>query len=88
LPDISFANGTKIDTLVADGRAAYGENNGLHIAPQPDGQPTCWADRTPTPDPTPQPDNTDQPEPIAMQTPDAAAPQGAPVHGCTPAQPR
>ncbi|GHH14336.1 hypothetical protein [Streptomyces lanatus] len=40
-----FANGVHLDTLVADGRAAYGENNGLHIALHPDGKLTSWVDR-------------------------------------------
>ncbi|MFC8513149.1 hypothetical protein [Streptomyces sp. NPDC057257] len=73
-----YANGVKIGTLVADGRAAYGENNGLHIALRPDGRITSWAEEVPSPDPTPQPDDTDQPEPIDAVTPDtpAVAPGG------------
>ena len=35
--DVS-ANGVWLDTLVANGRAAYGQNNGLHVVLQPDGQ--------------------------------------------------
>jgi hypothetical protein len=65
-----YANGTRLDTLVANGRAAYGQNNGLHVALQPDGQLSSWVDRTPAPDPTPQPDDTNQPAPIAPVTPD------------------
>ncbi|MGP4007067.1 hypothetical protein [Streptomyces sp. 4N124] len=55
-----FADGTKIDTLVTKGRAAYGQNNGLYVALQPDGQLTSWVDQTPAPDPTPTPDTTPQ----------------------------
>ncbi|MEU5540560.1 hypothetical protein [Streptomyces sp. NPDC020362] len=41
--DVS-AGGVKLDTLVANGRAAYGQNNGLHVALQPDGRLTSWVD--------------------------------------------
>ncbi len=67
-----FAGGTKVDTLVAKGRAAYGQNNGLHVALQPDGSLTSWVDETPTPTPTLEPDGSDQPQP---DVPDSAAPQ-------------
>lgn len=54
-----LVDGVRIDTLVANGRAAYGENNGLHVALKPDGQVTSWVDGTPAPDPTlPQPEYT------------------------------
>lgn len=59
-----FAGGTKTDTLDADGRAAHGEYNGLHVALQPDGRLSSWVDQTPTPDPTPQPDETDPVVPV------------------------
>ncbi|MDG4861271.1 hypothetical protein P8605_24365, partial [Streptomyces sp. T-3] len=39
-----YANGAKLDTLVANGKAAYGQNNGLHIALQPDGQIKSWVE--------------------------------------------
>ncbi|MEU9991126.1 hypothetical protein AB0E10_30870 [Streptomyces sp. NPDC048045] len=39
--DIS-ANGVWLDTLVANGRAAHGQNNGLHLVLQPDGQLSSW----------------------------------------------
>ncbi|MFC7304836.1 hypothetical protein ACFQVC_11465 [Streptomyces monticola] len=39
-----FANGAKLDTLVANGKAAYGQNNGLHVALQPDGQIKSWVE--------------------------------------------
>ncbi|ANP52805.1 hypothetical protein J2Z21_000345 [Streptomyces griseochromogenes] len=39
--DVS-ANGTWLDTLVANGRTAYGQNNGLHVVLQPDGQLSSW----------------------------------------------
>ncbi len=44
-----FTDGVRLDTLVADGRAAYGQNNGLHVALQPDGQLRSWVDGTPAP---------------------------------------
>ncbi|MFF4255040.1 hypothetical protein ACFY1L_27910 [Streptomyces sp. NPDC001663] len=68
-----YAHGTKLDTLVANGRAAYGENNGLHVTLQPDGRLSSWVDDTPAPDPTPQPDETDTPAPLAPATPDTPA---------------
>ncbi|MFE9017708.1 hypothetical protein ACFYNL_03875 [Streptomyces sp. NPDC007808] len=37
-----LADGARITTLVAEGRAAYGENDGLHITLQPDGRLTSW----------------------------------------------
>ncbi|MER5936055.1 hypothetical protein ABT121_01885 [Streptomyces sp. NPDC001928] len=39
-----FAYGKRLDTLVADGRTAYGENNGLHVALHPDGKLASWVD--------------------------------------------
>ena len=68
-----LANGTRIATLDANGRAAYGENNGLHVALQPDGGLTSWVDEAPAPDPTPQPDDSDEPlpEPDTSVTPPA-----------------
>ncbi|MET9827759.1 hypothetical protein ABZ078_00265 [Streptomyces sp. NPDC006385] len=44
-----YADGVRLDTLVANGRAAYGQNNGLHVALQPDGQVTSWVDDDPAP---------------------------------------
>ncbi|KOV64179.1 hypothetical protein [Streptomyces sp. MMG1121] len=74
-----YAHGSKIDTLVAKDRTAYGENNGLHVALQPDGRLSSWVDApaydAPKPAPTkdasderpaprPQPDKSDAtPEP-------------------------
>jgi hypothetical protein len=69
-----YAGDSKIDTLVAHGHAAYGENNGLHVALQPDGQLSSWVDQAPEPDPTPQPDDSDQPTPVAPVTPDTSVP--------------
>ncbi|GAA3770736.1 hypothetical protein GCM10022403_002580 [Streptomyces coacervatus] len=70
-----YADGTRFDTLVANGRAAYGQLNGLHVVLQPDGQLSSWVDRAPdptaTPTPTPKPDQTDTPTPA---TPTAVAP--------------
>ncbi|MFJ7071879.1 hypothetical protein [Streptomyces sp. NPDC098781] len=40
-------DGTRLDTLVADGRTAYGENNTLHVALRPDGRLTSWLDESP-----------------------------------------
>ncbi|MGW1953084.1 hypothetical protein ACWCPI_09985 [Streptomyces sp. NPDC001920] len=37
-----LTDGARITTLVAEGRAAYGENDGLHITLQPDGRLTSW----------------------------------------------
>ncbi|AOR36224.1 hypothetical protein BFF78_38850 [Streptomyces fodineus] len=42
-----YADGTKLDTLVAKGRSACGQDNGLHVALQPDGQLTSWVDDAP-----------------------------------------
>ncbi|MCX3062330.1 hypothetical protein [Streptomyces beihaiensis] len=39
-----YARGAKLDTLDADGRTAFGENNGLHVALKPDGTVTSWLD--------------------------------------------
>ncbi|WP_151478700.1 hypothetical protein [Streptomyces albicerus] len=71
-----YTGGTKIDTLVAKGSAAYGENNGLHVTLQPDGQLTSWVEDTPAPDPdaASQPDNTDQPNPGTSDASDNATP--------------
>ncbi|MGW6956128.1 hypothetical protein, partial [Streptomyces chartreusis] len=38
------AGGARLATLVADGRAAYGENDGLHVALHPDGRLASWGD--------------------------------------------
>ncbi|GHE07968.1 hypothetical protein [Streptomyces alanosinicus] len=46
-----YAHGHKLDTLVAKGRAAYGENNGLHVALKPDGRLTSWVEDAPRPEP-------------------------------------
>ncbi|EST19942.1 hypothetical protein [Streptomyces roseochromogenus] len=82
-----YAHGVKLDTLVAKGHAAYGENNGLHVALKPDGRLTSWVDDAPQPEPkkntsdakpTPLPDNGDAtndkaatPAPVIPATPDA-----------------
>lgn len=42
-----LADGVRLDTLVADGHAAHGENNGLHVTLQPDGRLTSSVDETP-----------------------------------------
>ncbi|KUN05901.1 hypothetical protein AQI95_13205 [Streptomyces yokosukanensis] len=71
-----YAHGTKLDTLVAKNRAAYGQNNGLHVALQPDGRLTSWVDDDPRPEPRktasddrpaplPQPDKNDD-KPIVL----------------------
>ncbi len=39
-----WANGSKLDTLVAKGSAAAGQNNGLHVVLSPDGTVTSWVD--------------------------------------------
>ena len=39
-----WANGGKLDTLVANGSKAVGENNGLHVVLNPDGTVTSWVD--------------------------------------------
>lgn len=71
-----FADGNRLDTLDANGRAAYGQNNGLHVALQPDGLLTSWVDEAPDPDPTPLPDDSTQPQPA----PDASdSPNTAPT---------
>ncbi|WP_432196285.1 hypothetical protein [Streptomyces sp. bgisy027] len=39
-----FADGKRRDTLVADGRAAHGENSGLHVMLHPDGRLASWGE--------------------------------------------
>ncbi|MBX7469205.1 hypothetical protein K1Y80_24425 [Streptomyces sp. MAG02] len=39
-----WANGSKLDTLVAKGSSAVGQNNGLHVVLDPDGTFSSWAD--------------------------------------------
>jgi len=70
-----YADGVRFDALVADSRAAYGENNGLHVVLRPDGQLSSWVDQAPSP--APQPDDSGRPAPTAPATPatpDAATP--------------
>ncbi|OLZ73581.1 hypothetical protein AV521_05875 [Streptomyces sp. IMTB 2501] len=86
-----YAHGTKLDTLVAKGRAAYGENNGLHVALKPDGRLTSWVDDAPRPEPkrntsgtkpTPLPDHGNATDDKAGTSDKAATP--APVIPATP----
>ncbi|MFK4066347.1 hypothetical protein [Streptomyces sp. NPDC029674] len=63
-----------LGTLDANGRAAAGENNGVHVVLSPDGRLSSWADGakedpTPKPDPTPAPDPTPTPDPDPEPTP-------------------
>ncbi|MGW1866188.1 hypothetical protein ACWCPS_11585 [Streptomyces mauvecolor] len=39
-----WANGSKLDTLVAKGASATGQNNGLHVVLNPDGTVTSWVE--------------------------------------------
>ncbi|MEU9102216.1 hypothetical protein [Streptomyces sp. NPDC048361] len=39
-----WANGAKLDTLVAKGASATGQNNGLYVVLNPDGTVTSWVD--------------------------------------------
>ncbi|QEV19174.1 hypothetical protein [Streptomyces alboniger] len=39
-----FAHGSKLDTLDANGKAAYGQNNGLHVVLNPDGTVRSWVE--------------------------------------------
>ncbi|WP_328429852.1 hypothetical protein [Streptomyces sp. NBC_00443] len=39
-----YAGTARLDTLVANGHAAHGENNGLHVSLQPDGELRSWPD--------------------------------------------
>lgn len=70
----------KLGTLDADGRAAAGENNGLHVVLSPDGSLTSWLAGSPAPapdpKPTPDPDPKPTPDPEPKPTPD---PDPAPV---------
>ncbi|MEU8967735.1 hypothetical protein AB0D11_00420 [Streptomyces monashensis] len=51
-----WAKGTRYGTLVAKGKPAHGENNGLHVTLQPNGTVTSWVERAkPKPKPKPQP---------------------------------
>lgn len=68
-----FGRGAKLGTLDANGRAATGEDNGLHVVLSPDGQFRSWVDQVeddPTPAPVPDPDPTPDPDP--EPTPDPA----------------
>ncbi|WP_199552447.1 hypothetical protein [Streptomyces sp. N35] len=58
-----------IGTLDANGRAASGENNGLHVVLSPDGLLTSWVDDSgaPQPAPEPKPERTPEPDPIDPQ---------------------
>lgn len=38
------AGTARLDTLVANGHAAHGENNGLHVSLRPDGELRSWLD--------------------------------------------
>ncbi|WP_329421923.1 hypothetical protein [Streptomyces sp. NBC_01268] len=70
-----WAGGTLLDTLTSTGgRAAYGENNGLHVVLDPDGSVRSWTDRVPTPDPkpTPEPKPTPKPKPKPKPAPHQA----------------
>ncbi|MDC0769857.1 hypothetical protein [Streptomyces sp. HD] len=60
-----FADGVRLDTLVANGRAAYGENNGLKVVLKPDGQLISGFDETTDPATTPSPGTDDQLQPEA-----------------------
>ena len=46
-----YGHSSKLGTVVAKGRAAYGQNNGLHVVLQPDGRLTSWVDDAPNPAP-------------------------------------
>ncbi|MFI7413324.1 hypothetical protein ACIBU0_32085 [Streptomyces sp. NPDC049627] len=49
-----WARGVLYGTLYAEGRAARGLNNGLHITLHPDGEVTSWVERAePRPEPRP-----------------------------------
>ncbi|MEU8955298.1 hypothetical protein AB0C93_13435 [Streptomyces sp. NPDC048518] len=68
-----FGRGAKLGTLDANGRAATGEDNGLHVVLSPDGQFRSWVDQVeddPTPAPVPDPEPTPDPDP--EPTPDPA----------------
>ncbi|AZM54425.1 hypothetical protein DMA15_19175 [Streptomyces sp. WAC 01529] len=39
-----FAHGSRLDTLDANGKAAYGQNNGLHVVLNPDGTIKSWVE--------------------------------------------
>ncbi|MEU8691308.1 hypothetical protein [Streptomyces sp. NPDC048665] len=49
-----WAKGAKFGTLVAKGKPAHGENNGLHVTLRPNGEVTSWVERA-KPKPKPQP---------------------------------
>ncbi|MCQ4212559.1 hypothetical protein [Streptomyces longispororuber] len=54
-----YAHGQRLDTLDANNRTAYGQNNGLHVALKPNGNVTSWLDaahkKTQHTKPAPQP---------------------------------
>ncbi|MEV0528732.1 hypothetical protein AB0I66_35465 [Streptomyces sp. NPDC050439] len=88
-------------SLDANGRAAYGQNNGMHIALQPDGKLTSWMEKAgqdepapaPTPDdevqpdPEPTPDDEVKPDPQPVPDTDAVKPAPKPDPTKTDAQP-
>ncbi|MFI6086866.1 hypothetical protein [Streptomyces sp. NPDC051218] len=75
-----FGAGAKLGSLDANGRAAYGQNNGLHVALQPDGQLKSWLDKAgqDAQDPQPAPDDDVQPDPQPTPDPDDARPAPQP----------
>ncbi|WP_031008695.1 hypothetical protein [Streptomyces sp. NRRL F-5727] len=65
-----YGGGQLIGTLEsADGKPAYGENNGLHIVLRPDGTVGSWLDTVPAPRPTPKPVPTPKPAPEPKPAP-------------------
>lgn len=75
-----FGAGAKLGSLDANGRAAYGENNGLHVALQPDGHLKSWLDDAGqvAPDPQPQPDDDVRPAPEPTPDTDDVKPDPQP----------
>ncbi|MEV6757043.1 hypothetical protein [Streptomyces sp. NPDC051214] len=57
-------------SLDANGRAAYGQNNGMHIALQPDGKLTSWMEKAGQDEPAPAPTPDDEVQPDPEPTPD------------------
>lgn len=61
---------TGAGSLDANGRAAYGQNNGMHVALQPDGKLTSWMDKAGQSQPAPAPTPDDEVQPGPQPTPD------------------
>ncbi|MFF1376102.1 hypothetical protein [Streptomyces sp. NPDC058308] len=80
--------GAKLGSLDANGRAAYGQNNGLHVVLQPDGRLSSWVDKAGQDEPAPQPTPDDDTQPEPQPTPDDVKPEPQPTPDDVKPEPR